>query len=202
MAFDLTPNELLKASAEVIRHLNALGGNWSAYRKLFRGNAESQPILNDVAGHFFWLLERDLRASIFLTFRQLTDGPFSMGKENASFLGLLRAAAGPDYETTHPNLVKLVVSIAATPTIKEHVNKYIAHLDLPLLAGKVPAPTSVEILQVEDALATARHFMNEYMEEFFGEPAFPYEEQAALIPQQIDRILLLLKAGRQNEPAV
>jgi HEPN superfamily AbiU2-like protein len=197
MPFDLTRDELYKAAVQVVGHLLTLHGNWRAYRKLFRGNADSQPILSKVAGQFFWLLERDIKAAVFLAFRQLTDGPLSAGKPNASFHGLLRAAAGSDYPANHGDLVSLIEGIAANPTIKEHVNKYIAHLDLHLLAGRASAPDSVEILQVEDALAAARQFMNEFMKRFLHEGSFEYDEKAAVITEQIERLVSVLASGLQ-----
>jgi hypothetical protein len=195
----LTQDELRRAAVQVVGHLLNLHGFWRAYRKLFRGNQDSVLVLRETASEFFWLLERAIKAAALQTFRQLTDPPQTGLSANASFFGLLKAAAGDDYAVNHPDMVVMIESIAAKPTIRAHVNKYIAHLDLELLAGRVDPPDSLAILEVEDALRTAREFMDLFMQRFLGEGPFDYEGKAAIIPDQLERMITLLRTGLEAE---
>ena len=143
------------------------------------------PILAEVACEFFWLLERSLKASFLQTFRQLSDGPMTMGRANASFHGLLQAMAGEHYRIEHADMVAMIERVAAPPSVRIHVNRYIAHLDLDLLTERVQAPEPLAIEEVESALAAAREFMDTFMQRFFNEPPVDYSGEAELIPGQV-----------------
>jgi hypothetical protein len=194
----LTTDEVRQAAVQVVGHVLNLHGFWAAYRKLFRGNADLVPVIRETASEFFWLLERSLRAATLQTFRQLTDPSQTGPNPNASFHGLLRAAAGEQYATDHADMVALIEIVKSKPTIRDHVNKYIAHLDLELLAGRVDPPGPIAILEVEDALGATRQFMDTFAERFLGEDPFDYEGKAAEIPAQIDRMIYLLKSGLES----
>src|SRR5436305_9699637 len=147
MTSNYSDEQIRAAFAQVQGHVLDLHARWKLFRKLYRGNADSQPVLAAVASEMFWVLGRLLHRGVFLLFRQLTDAPRTAGRRNASFRGLLDVVAGPDYEVKHADLVALINQIAANNAIRTHANKYIAHLDFDLLAGVTAPPASVEILE-------------------------------------------------------
>lgn len=173
-------------------HLHAY---WKLYRKLYRGNADSQPVLAAVAGQVFAVLARLLHRGVFFQFRQLTDGPKSVGRRNASLHGLLDAVAGPTYRMDHSDLISLIDAAEGKKTIRDHVNKYIAHLDFDLLAGVVDPPPAVEILEVEAALEAMREFMDEYGRRFLNQPPMDYDRISDIITAQAETLVATLRAG-------
>jgi hypothetical protein len=118
-----------------------------------------------------------------------------MGRRNASLHGLLDAVAGPTYRSDHPDLVVLIDAADGKKTIREHVNKYIAHLDLDLLAGVANPPTDVEFSEVESSLKAMREFMNEYGLRFLNEPPVTYDRNAEVITEQAETLVATLRAG-------
>lgn len=190
-----TKEQIRKAFEQVQGHVLHMHAYWNLFRKLYRGNAESQPVLAAVAGQVFAVLGRLLHRGVFFQFRQLLDPPRSVGRRNASLLGLLEAVAGPGYRADHGDLVALIESAEGKKTIREHVNKYIAHLDLDLLAGVAEPPAAVEILEVEAAFQSIRTFMNEYGIRFVHEPAMAYDEIAEIISEQAESLVATLRAG-------
>ncbi|MGK2883292.1 MAG: hypothetical protein ACSLE8_00690 [Rhodococcus sp. (in: high G+C Gram-positive bacteria)] len=178
-------------------HLYAL---WRVYRKLFRGNKDIQPILAQAGGELFWLLERAIRAAALQRFRQFTDPPESAGQPNASFYGLLKAASAAGYADV-VDLLEIVDDIAAKSIVRGHVNKYVAHLDLNLYAGRTEPPEPLEIADFEDALTACKRFMDEYMERLFGESPYDYEAKAEPLSVQADRVVELLRLGLERRDA-
>jgi len=190
-----TDHEIRTAFEQVQGHVLDLHARWRLFRKLYRGNENSQPVLVAVGGEMFAVLGRLLHRGVFLLFRQLTDGPRSMGHLNASFRGLLEIVAGPDYSREHGDLVARIAEIEGNGTIKLHVNKYVAHLDFDLLAGVATPPPSVEIDAVEAELAAAREFMDDFGERFLDLAPFPYDETASVMDKQADALVRTLRAG-------
>ncbi|MGA8807074.1 MAG: hypothetical protein WB973_04290 [Thermoanaerobaculia bacterium] len=199
MANNYTDAQLERAFIEVGGHLLELHARWKLFRKLYRGNEDSQPILKEVASEMFWLLGRLLHRGSLLLFRQLTDGPLTSGRRNASLEGMLKAVAGDSYLTTEPDLMKELDAARQNKAIRDHGNKYIAHLDLDLLAGVAAPPTSIEIEEFENALSHMRTFANGMASKFFGGLERDFAEEAELMTRQADILVGTLKNGLVKE---
>jgi hypothetical protein len=193
-----TPPQLRAALDEVKGHVLELHARWRLFRKLYRGNEDSQPVLAAVASEMFWVLGRLLHRGSLLLFRQLTDGPASMGHRNASFEGLLEAVSGPMYKTNHPDLFRLITDLKAKKSIREHVNKYIAHLDFDLLAGISTKPSDIPIGEFEDALRLMREFMNRFGRQFFNDVPTEYDTLAELMADQADNLVANLRKTKNS----
>lgn len=193
-----TKEQIRRAFEQVQLHVLHLHGYWKLFRKLFRGNADSFPVISSVAPQMFAQLERLLHRGIFLYFRQLTDAAVTGKRRNASLHGLLEAAAGSEYATQHFDLAEHIAKVEGNTTIRTHVNRYVAHLDFDLLAGVEPPPPSVAILDVEAGLAELRAFMDEFGARFLNEPPIEYEWRADVIPEQADVLVETLRAGLLN----
>jgi hypothetical protein len=196
MSHDYTDEQLEHAFVQVDGHLLELHGRWELFRNLYRGNADSQPILAAVASETFWIFGRLLHRGSFLLYRQLTDAPRSMGKRNASLEGLLEAVAGDSYMQDAPALMKFLDAARDRPAIRDHVNKYVAHLDFDLMAG-VGALPSIELLAFEEALANMRAFMNGLGLKYFDRPARAHDVEAKLLTEQADALVKALRKGSQ-----
>lgn len=192
----LSPEALEHAFDQVQGHLLELHARWGLFRKLYRGNADSVPVLTEVGGEVFWVLGRLLHRGSLLLFRQLTDGPTSRGKRNASYEGLLHALGGPSYKIDHADLMDILAQLRSKQTIKDHVNKYIAHLDLDLLSGAAAPPKGVEILDFEDALRLMREITSLMRERFAAtRPLLEFEEGAAIMVDQAQNLVDTLRKG-------
>jgi hypothetical protein len=191
-----TDDQVARAFEQTQGHVMEVHARWKLFRKLYRGNADSAPILRAVGGEMFWVLGRLLHRGSLLLFRQLTDGPRSMGRGNASLEGLLEVLAGPGYMTDHPDLVQLINDLRSNTAIRDHVNKYIAHLDLELLLGVADPPSSVGILEFEDALRIMRQFITETRQRFeLRVLLLEFEECATLMADQADELVKTLRKG-------
>jgi hypothetical protein len=191
-----TMPQIRAAFDQVKGHVLELHARWRLFRKLYRGNEDSQPVLAAVASEMFWVIGRLLHRGSLLLFRQLTDGATSVGHLNASFEGLLEAVSGPMYKTNHPELFRLVTDLRAKKSIREHVNKYIAHLDFELLAGIALKPNSIPIGEFEDALRLMREFMDNFGHQFFNDAPGDYEVAAELMAEQADTLVAHLRIAR------
>lgn len=197
--------QIRRVFEQVQLHVLHLHGYWKLFRKLFRGNADSHPVIAAVAPQMFAQLERLLHRGVFLYFRQLIDPPVTRERRNASLHGLLEAVAGLDYATNHADLVELIGKIQGNTSIRMHVNRYVAHLDFDLLAGVDSPPPPVAILDVEDALSELRAFMDEYGRRFLGVEPVEYEWKAEVLAEQAEILVDTLRAGLRtpdDEPTV
>jgi hypothetical protein len=192
-------DEFAEAYGQVQGHVIELHGRWNLFRKLYRGNEESHPILAATGSQMFWLIGRLLQRGTFPLFRQLTDPRRTAGRANASLRGLLCAIAGPKAEAAHPDLIALLPDDNVTELIRTHANKYASHLDLDLLSGHTDAPEAVAIEQMEQALTAIDSYMNELGRRFFRSAPVPYRERAEIITSQAERLVHLLRLGLAHE---
>ena len=188
-----TDMQLANAFVQIQGHLLELHARWYLYRKLYRGNQDSAPVLTAVAGDMFYVLGRLLHRGSLLLYRQLTDSPRTQKWRNASLEGLLEAVAGEDYRTTHAQMMKHLDAARANMTIREHANKYIAHLDFDLLAGAADPPAPIKIEEFEEVLEHMGAFANDIGAEFFGGREINYASVADLMRSQADALIDALK---------
>jgi len=111
----------------------------------------------------------------------------------------LEAVAGDSYRITESELMKELDAARQNTAIRDHANKYIAHLDFDLLAGVTPAPTSIEIAEFEEALRHMREFANGLATKFFGGRERNFSDEAELITKQADLFVDTLKKGLAKE---
>lgn len=195
----LTDAQRISAFEQMQGHVLELHARWHLFRKLYRGNADSVPVLTGVGGEMFWVLGRLLHRGSLLLFRQLTDGPVTFGERNASFEGLIREFGGTSYKADHPDLIAVIEGLRSKKTIKDHVNKYIAHLDLELLAGAVSPPTGVEILDFEDALRMMRDLISKMRDRFAPQShLLDFEGGADLMVSQAESLVETLRKGLKS----
>lgn len=178
--------ELADAYDQVEGHVLELHGRWGLFLKLYRDD-DSYPVAT--GSELFWLLGRLVHRGAFQLFRQLTDPSHTGGRANASLPGLLNAIGTAFTETDHIDLLRMLPTEHVTNSIRTHANKYVSHLDLDLLAGRVEAPTPVELQEMADALVAIANFTNEIGRRFFGRPAIPYREKAQVITVQAERMV-------------
>jgi hypothetical protein len=193
--FSYTDIQLEHVFVEVQGHVAELHARWGLFRKLYRGNEDSQPVLAAVASDMFYLLGRLLQRGTLLLYRQLTDPP-RMGKwRNASLEGLLEAVAGLTYKTTEAELMRCLDAARDNAVLREHGNKYIAHLDFDLLAGTTSAPEGIKIEDFDGALNHIREFMNLMSQRFFGGREVDFGEFVNLMSKQGDVLIETLRKG-------
>src|SRR5437773_1350648 len=145
---NLPKDDVLAAFIKLHEHVRFLHAYWDTFRKLYRAPAEKQALLNKVTPQFFVLLEKGLIRLVFLMFRQLVEPPVTIGRRNASLRGLLEAIHGPSYKSMPEE--QLVVAIEQNNTIKEAVNRVVAHIDWNVAVGEDAPPGPVALADVED----------------------------------------------------
>jgi len=173
-------------------HASHLHAFWAAFRKLYRGNEQSAPVLSAAANDFFVIVGKALPRTVFQMLRHLTDPPTSQGRENASFPGLLAASFGTDYAGSAPELTALVDQLKAQiEKVRNHTNRAVAHNDW-LTVTRAETLQPIELAEVEAALATVRQFLDTFAAEF---ELIRQSYDTSVMEHQLDNLLYLLTAG-------
>ena len=155
--FELARNRL---SDEIV----LLRSLWQEYKCLFNCGPKRVEVLNFCASWFFGLTQRTFMREILLGIARLTDRDRTAGFENLTIAALLRdpaLAAAPDMaKELHRSIDR---AIEAAAQIRNHRNKYLAHLDKDLALAVVTATlTPMRYDDVEEALAALEQAFNDH----------------------------------------
>ena len=145
-----------------------LQGRWTLMKQVY-GSQENLDLLDTVAGHFFFLVQRDMADAIILRLSRLTD-PAQRGRNrNLSLERLVKEVEKLGDEDLRLQLDGLFTALKqACSPIRKHRSKLVAHLDYGTTMGLRPVPLkSVTLTDVERAIALAREFLNT-LEEHYG----------------------------------
>jgi hypothetical protein len=191
---DSSKDNIFEAYVKLHEHVRFLHAYWDTFRQLYRSPVEKQSLLNKAIPQFFVLLEKGLLRIIFLMFRQLVEQPVTMGRRNASLRGLLHAIHGSGYRTLHEEA--LIVAVEKNNTIKEIVNRVVAHIDWNVAVGDDLPPSPVALQDVEDALLNVRLVMQHLATEL-GQPVLEYRD--VHIREEIERLWVLLASSSMQK---
>lgn len=140
---------------------------WNQYRQLYAHSAERVTLLNQVAGHFFGIMQIVLFEDILLHLARLTDPPQSAGKDNLSLQRLLKNIPDPAVAADVGALVD--AALAACESARVWRNRRIAHRDLGLALATSSDPLpGISRANVESALAAIRAVLNRLEAHFWN----------------------------------
>ena len=123
LTFDTARNRLW----DELVHLH---DTWEQYRKLYGHSEDRVKLLNSSARSFFALLQRLMVRDVILGISRLTDPPKSKGKSNLVLSVLLedpRLTDRPELKAELASGINEAKRLAQP--VREHRNRYIAHLD-------------------------------------------------------------------------
>lgn len=148
--------------AELWQEIAQLHITWLEYVELYGTKKSRVDLLNDVAPHFFRMVQDRLQEAVMLHIARLTDPSHSLGNKAKSNLTLqnLSALIGD------PNLKVEVerLCLAASKAVefaRDWRNRHIAHRDLQLAIGKNATPLpAIELKQVNEVLASFEAILN------------------------------------------
>ncbi|MCA1732500.1 MAG: hypothetical protein LC732_02735, partial [Acidobacteria bacterium] len=101
----------------------------------------------------------------------------------------------PHYREREMGLLAFLEAARDNPAIREHVNRYVAHLDFDLLAGTSTPPPDIELEEFDKALANVREFINGIGKSYFQRPPRAHHVEAELIARQAGRMVEALRKG-------
>lgn len=148
--------------AELWQEIAHLHQTWLEYVELY-GTKESRiELLNDVAPHFFRLVQDRIWEAVVLHIARLMDPSYSLGNKNRSNLTLQNLPALIGDSKLKAEVKKLCkTALVAVEFAKDWRNRHIAHRDLKLAMDESATPLpSVELKQVNDVLASFEAILN------------------------------------------
>jgi hypothetical protein len=179
MAEDISAEEFLE---QCLRGMGAeLGGiynalrtdvirlqmKWNQYRKLYAQSPEQIELLNQVAGHFFGLIQGIMLEDVVLHLARLSDREQTARKENLSFRRLPALVLDEQLASEVAALVEAAVN-ACEFTLSWR-NRHLAHRDLALsLASSVDPLPGISRAQIEGALESMRALLNRMSIHYIG----------------------------------
>lgn len=142
---------------------------WIIYKQLFESSAQRIDLLNECASVFFWIIQGVLIDEVQLGLGKLTDPANTAGKDNLSFCQLQEVIEVHDQNFADNIKTKLAELLSKVKEIRTHRDKRLAHLDLrtAMKDGAQSLPP-VTIQTIEDALCSARDYMNAIEEHYCG----------------------------------
>ena len=132
---------------------------WTQYQQLYARSSERIALLNDVAGHFFGIIQDSLLEDVILHLTRLTDPPQSLGKDNLTLQRLHAFISDARLAKEVNDLVQAVV--VACESARKWRNRQLAHRDLglALASATVPLP-GISYADIKAALAAMRAVLN------------------------------------------
>lgn len=173
-----------------------LHAKWNQYRQLYAHSAERVALLNDVAGHFFGIVQDVLFEDVLLHLARLTDPLQSIGKDNLSLQRLPEAVPNPAVAADVKALVD--AALAACESARAWRNRRLAHRDLALALATSSDPLpGISRAHVESALAAIRAVLNR-LEAHYWDSETAYEH---FITEggEADSLVYCLYAGTKAE---
>lgn len=137
-----------------------LHAKWNQYRELYARSPDRIRVLNEVAGHFFGVIQDTLFEDVLLHLSRLTDPPRSTKKkENLTLQRLPDLVPDKALAAEVKGLVEAAVT--ACDSARDWRNRRLAHRDLglALATGSDPLP-GISRAQVEIALEAVRAVLN------------------------------------------
>ena len=181
---------------------------WNQYRQLYDRSPERIALLNEVAGHFFGVMQDSLLEDIVLHLARLTDPPKSVGKDNLTIQRLPKLISDAQLEAEVRTLVD--AALAACEFTRAWRNRRLAHRDLALALASATDPLpDINRAEIEAALAAIRDVLNSLAGHYWdSETAY---EQVITDGGEADSLVYYLQKGvraeerrferlRQNKP--
>jgi len=160
LTFDTARNRLW---SELV-HLH---DTWEQYRKLYGHSEDRVKLLNTSARSFFALLQRLLIRDVILSISRLTDPPKSKGKSNLVLSLLLedpRLSDRPDLKEELTSGINEAKQLSQP--VREHRNRYIAHLDHATAIGAPDDPLpSIPGASVDELITRMETLYHRYRSE-------------------------------------
>jgi len=163
---------------------------WHEFKELYGKKSERIDLLNKIAPHFFWLLQKVLIDDVLLHLARLSDPPQSVNRDNLTIRRL--AALVPDADLK--NRVEELIQEALTKCkfARDRRNRRLAHSDLQTSRNEHPAPLlNASRQDVEWALESMRDLLN-CLELYFCQSEVSY--QLVIAPGGADSLLSCLEA--------
>jgi hypothetical protein len=137
---------------------------WNQYRQLYAHSPERVDFINQVARHFFGVIQTSLLEDVVLHLARLTDPPKSAGKENLTikrFTSLLSGPLASDIDAL------LDSAITACKPARDWRNRHLAHRDWSLVMASSTEPLAgISRKDIETALSSIRAVMNRLAKHF------------------------------------
>jgi len=168
---------------------------WQQFRQLYAHSPACIELLNDVAGHFFGIVQDVLWEDVILHIARLTERPTTAGQANLTLVALPPLISDTALAQEVDDLVETAKSEAAFA--KKWRDKRLAHRDIlvALEKGAEPLP-GVSRQGVERALAAIRAVMNR-LEEYYWQSEVAYSH--FLATGEADDLVYYLRLAKQFE---
>jgi hypothetical protein len=149
---DVMGDELGRIYNSLTNEVTWVQDKWNQYQQLYIDSSERIELLNNVAGHFFGVIQDVLLKDVILHLATLTDPPQSVGKDNLTLQRLPNLLSDPILIEKVKTLVD--AAIASCATSKTLRNRLIAHrsLELAIASATVPLP-NISYADIRKALA-------------------------------------------------
>jgi hypothetical protein len=132
---------------------------WTQYQQLYTRSPERITLLNEVAGHFFGIMQDALLEDVILHLARLTDPPQSMGKDNLTLRRLPAFIANAQLTAEVTELVE--AARAACESARAWRNRRLAHRDLGLALATATEPLpGISYATIKAALAAMAAVLN------------------------------------------
>src|SRR5262245_42449138 len=132
---------------------------WTQYQQLYARSPERITLLNEVAGHFFGIMQDALLEDIILHLARLTDPPQSMGKDNLTLRRLPALISNAQLAAEVQDLVE--AAQAACESARAWRNRRLAHRDLGLALATATEPLpGISYAAIKTALASMAAVLN------------------------------------------
>ena len=132
---------------------------WAQYQQLYTRSSEQITLLNEVARHFFGIIQDALLEDIILHLAKLTDPPQSMGKDNLTLRRLPAFISNAQLTAEVTDLVE--AARAACESSRAWRNRRLAHRDLGLALAIATEPLpGISYATIKAALAAMAAVLN------------------------------------------
>lgn len=210
MGEDRSPEEVL---AECIRDMGSelgttyaalrnevawIHAKWNQYRQLYARSPERVDLLNQVARHFFGVVQTSLLEDVVLHLARLTDPPKSVGKENLTLQRLKLPALIPEERLAAEVGELLESALTACGTARDWRNRHLAHRALALAMASPTDPLpGISREDIEVALLSIRAVLNR-LAKYYWNSEVAYQQVIA-IGRDADSLVYYLSLGLRAE---
>jgi AbiU2 len=146
---------------------------WAQYQQLYTRSSEQITLLNEVARHFFGIIQDTLLEDIILHLARLIDPPQSVGKDNLTLCRLPALIANAQLATEVTDLVKATQSACESARVWR--NRRLAHRDLGLVLATATEPLPAISYATINAALTAMAAVLNCLEGHYWDSDTDYE---------------------------